>query len=264
MKTCIQNVYYFQDHFDDWRERLEGLEKGDKHYYCDICVPKKQVKGATEEGAMKSVICHLAIQHHELREKLEKDSSLNKEFIQEIYYDVDLKKVQEELKDLGIQPVEKPSEAAEKPKEDTNEETKEEAPKSPVKKSKPGPASKKTTPGPASKKTVETPPPSKPKPGPASSKKPKVGPKSKTQTVDTPPPSKPKPGPASAKKSGARPGPKSRTKRKAESDNDDDSDDMPDFNSDNSGSEKKDRSALKRQSRGKKPVSYNYDKDDSE
>ena len=216
---------------------MENLEKGDKHYYCDICVPKKQVKGATEEGAMKSVICHLAIQHHELREKLEKDPSLNKEFIQEIYYDVDLKKVQEELKDLGIQPVEKPSEATEKAKE--------EAPKSPVKASKPGPASSKT---------VDTPPPSKPKPGPASSKKPKVGPKSKTQT--------PTPKPASAKKA-ARPGPKSKTKRKNESGSDGESDDMPDFNSDNSGSEKKDRSALKRQ-RGKKPVSYKYDQDDSD
>ena len=116
---------HYKDHFEDWEERLEGLEKGEKHYYCDICVPKKQVKGATEEGAKKSVICHLAIQHHELRDKLEKDPALSKEFVMDIYYDVDLKKVTEELKDQGIQAVDKPSEQA------PQTPSKEEPPKAP-------------------------------------------------------------------------------------------------------------------------------------
>ena len=67
--------------------QLDDLEKGDsKTYYCDVCPNKKPNKGATEEGAKTSTICHLAIQHHELRPFVEKDDALEKEFISELYY----------------------------------------------------------------------------------------------------------------------------------------------------------------------------------
>ena len=227
---------HYKDHFEDWEERLEGLEKGEKHYYCDICVPKKQVKGATEEGAKKSVICHLAIQHHELRDKLEKDPELSKEFVMDIYYDVDLKKVTEELKDQGIQAVDKPSEKAPQPAKE--EETPK--PPTPVKpNNKPGPASsKKVTPnkpGPKSKTQTPTPTP------PSSNKKPKIGPKSKTQT--------PTPTPPQSSNKKAKPGPKSRTKRK-NSESEENEDTVPNFDSD--GSEAKiDRSKQKMQNNKK-------------
>ncbi len=67
------------------------MSKGDKCYYCDLCPIKKAIKGATDEGAKTATICHLAIQHHELRPYVEKDTRLKKEFIQDLFYDEDLK-----------------------------------------------------------------------------------------------------------------------------------------------------------------------------
>lgn len=82
------NIYY------EFFLQFENLTKGDKCFYCDLCPTKKPIKGATEEGAKTATICHLAIQHHELRIHMEKDSSLSKDFILDVYYDIDLKKAQ--------------------------------------------------------------------------------------------------------------------------------------------------------------------------
>ena len=62
------------------------MVKGDKVYYCDICPSKKPSRGATPEGAKTAAICHLAIQHHELRGVMEKDERLSKDFINDVYY----------------------------------------------------------------------------------------------------------------------------------------------------------------------------------
>ena len=70
------------------------MVKGDKVYYCDICPSKKPSRGATPDGAKTAAICHLAIQHHELRGIMEKDDRLSQDFINDVYYDVDLKKAQ--------------------------------------------------------------------------------------------------------------------------------------------------------------------------
>ena len=61
---CLINKSSIFNYRDD---RIANLEKDKLAYYCDICRPKKLLKGASDEGAIKSTICHLAIQHHELR-----------------------------------------------------------------------------------------------------------------------------------------------------------------------------------------------------
>ena len=79
-----------------WDERLKNLERGDQlSMYCDLCSIRKEIKATTEKGLRKSMICHLAVTHGELRIVLEKDYRLTKDFIKSVYYDVDLKKMEE-------------------------------------------------------------------------------------------------------------------------------------------------------------------------
>ena len=53
---------------DYWDDRLKNLEKGDGLVlYCDLCPQRKRIKAATENGLRNSMICHLAVIHHELR-----------------------------------------------------------------------------------------------------------------------------------------------------------------------------------------------------
>ena len=66
---------HYIDKLDDWENRLEKLKKEMTHYECDIC--SKIFKGGSEAVAKKSIISHLALQHHELRPILEKDSRLD-------------------------------------------------------------------------------------------------------------------------------------------------------------------------------------------
>ena len=54
-------------------------------FYCDIC-PNKIFKGATKEVAIKSILCHFAIQHHELRPLIEEDNRLSQDFKRDVYY----------------------------------------------------------------------------------------------------------------------------------------------------------------------------------
>ena len=60
------------------------MEQGDKCMYCDLCSQRKRVKGDTASGIKKSMVCHLAIQHCELRPIMEKDTRLTKEFIKTV------------------------------------------------------------------------------------------------------------------------------------------------------------------------------------
>ena len=39
------------------------------------------------------MICHLSVIHHELRDVMEKDSRISKDFIKAVYYDIDLEKL---------------------------------------------------------------------------------------------------------------------------------------------------------------------------
>jgi len=81
----------FEDH---WDVRMKDLEKGDGlAMYCDICPIRKRIKAATENGLRNSMICHLSVIHHELRDVMEKDSRISKDFIKAVYYDIDLEKL---------------------------------------------------------------------------------------------------------------------------------------------------------------------------
>ena len=64
--------------------QLEDLEKGEKCYYCDLCPQRKRIKGDTPKGIKKSMVCHLAVQHGELRSVMDKDPRLSKEFIKAV------------------------------------------------------------------------------------------------------------------------------------------------------------------------------------
>ena len=59
------------------------------------------------------MICHLAVIHGELRNVLEKDERLTKEFIKNVFYDVDLKKLEESGVDIPS-----PQKSPEKPTRD--------------------------------------------------------------------------------------------------------------------------------------------------
>jgi len=84
-------LHIFHHYKDRWEHRLAPLEKGPNYYYCNICTKRKQIKGGNEEGARISMICHFAIQHHELRDVLNRDERLPENFVSDLFYDIDLK-----------------------------------------------------------------------------------------------------------------------------------------------------------------------------
>ena len=82
--------------WEHWDERIKNLEKGDNlAMYCDLCPIRKRIKAATENGLRNSMICHLSVIHDELRDVMEKDERISKDFIKAVYYDVDLKRIEE-------------------------------------------------------------------------------------------------------------------------------------------------------------------------
>jgi len=84
-------LHVFHHYKDRWEHRLDALEKGQNYFYCNMCPKRKQLRGANEEGARMSTICHFAIQHQELRDVLAKDERLPENFVKDLYYDIDLK-----------------------------------------------------------------------------------------------------------------------------------------------------------------------------
>merc|ERR1712110_1380494 len=138
---------HYKDNLNEWDDRIANLEKDKLAYYCDICRPKKLLKGASDEGAIKSTICHLAIQHHELRKLLDKDDRLSEDYIKDIYWDVDLKKAEEDFKNNGYKFRENDDlEKLPTAKKSDPPTSKVESPKkATVTKNKPGPKSKTKT-----------------------------------------------------------------------------------------------------------------------
>ena len=93
------------------------------------------------------MICHLAVIHGELRNVMEKDERLTKEFIKNVFYDVDLKKLEESGADIPS-----PQKSPEKPTQVEKIKETNVSPKAGVGVNgyKPGPKSK-TRPGPKSR-----------------------------------------------------------------------------------------------------------------
>ena len=77
-----------------WDERLKNVKRGEQlSMYCDLCSTRKVIKAPTQNGLRNSMICHLALFHDELRDIMEKDEKLSKDFIKSVFFDVDLKKI---------------------------------------------------------------------------------------------------------------------------------------------------------------------------
>jgi len=91
MDASRLRLHIFHHYKDRWEHRLEPLERGPNYFYCNLCTKRKQIKGANEEGARMSTICHFAIQHHELRGVLNRDERLPENFVSDLFYDIDLK-----------------------------------------------------------------------------------------------------------------------------------------------------------------------------
>ena len=70
----------FSTQMEEWMVDKDALEIS-----CRLCPSRKKIAGATPSGAKGSMICHLAIQHEELRDALKEDKSIDQEFIQKLY-----------------------------------------------------------------------------------------------------------------------------------------------------------------------------------
>ena len=77
-----------------WDERLKNVKRGEQlSMYCDLCSTRKVIKAPTQNGLRNSMICHLALFHNELRDIMDKDEKLSKDFIKSVFHDVDFKKI---------------------------------------------------------------------------------------------------------------------------------------------------------------------------
>ena len=54
---------------------------------CDSPKCKKKMTGATLEGVRKSMVCHWAIAHEELKDVLVQDADISEDFVERLYAD---------------------------------------------------------------------------------------------------------------------------------------------------------------------------------
>ena len=86
-------LHLFHHYLDFWKDKIPQFSS--KSTLCEQCSPPKKLVGANADGLRVAMICHLAIQHGELREALITDSSLPREFIGNLYSDIAPAKVLE-------------------------------------------------------------------------------------------------------------------------------------------------------------------------
>jgi len=167
-------MHFFQHYPVDeyWLERLKNLEQGEKCYYCDLCTQRKRIKGDTPQGIKKSMVCHLAIQHQELRPIMDADSRLTPDFVNNVYYDVDQEKQKEEAAKTATKTVTTTANTAKKESDDKTTAKTAKSTSTEIKKASSPNNSAKT----GIKKTV-----GKYKPGPKSKTRPKEVEKKKKQ-----------------------------------------------------------------------------------
>ena len=87
----VFRLHLWQHYKEKWNNRVNFLvtrEDNLYHVYCDKC--PHDSTGVTPDGAMAIAICHLALRHHELRGILDEDERLSEDFVNDVYYDVDL------------------------------------------------------------------------------------------------------------------------------------------------------------------------------
>lgn len=78
-------LHLFHHYLEFWKDKIPQFSS--KSTLCEQCSPPKKIVGANADGLRVAMICHLAIQHGELREALIADSSLPGEFIGNLYSD---------------------------------------------------------------------------------------------------------------------------------------------------------------------------------
>jgi len=87
----VFRLHLWQHYKEVWKRRVEFLvSREDNLYsvYCDEC--PHESTGVTPDGAKAVATCHLALCHNELRFALKKDERLSEDFVNDVYYDVDL------------------------------------------------------------------------------------------------------------------------------------------------------------------------------
>ena len=76
-------LHMFHHYLDYWTDTVPALDS--RETVCHQCDPGKKIIGANPEGCRIALICHRAIQHDELRGALEADTTLPRNFVQELY-----------------------------------------------------------------------------------------------------------------------------------------------------------------------------------
>ena len=76
-------LHLFHHYLEFWKEKVPQFSS--KSTLCEQCSPPKKIVGANADGLRVAMVCHLAIQHGELRGALMADTSLPGEFIDNLY-----------------------------------------------------------------------------------------------------------------------------------------------------------------------------------
>jgi hypothetical protein len=76
-------LHIFHHYLDHWHDSVPEMLK--KDVQCEQCSPAKRIVGANPEGCRTAMICHLAIQHGELRAVLRADPELPAGLLEDLY-----------------------------------------------------------------------------------------------------------------------------------------------------------------------------------
>ena len=82
-------IHLFQHYQQHWEARLNLVAPGTdaREIKCDSPKCKKKMTGATLEGVRKSMVCHWAIAHEELKDVLVQDADISEDFVERLYAD---------------------------------------------------------------------------------------------------------------------------------------------------------------------------------
>jgi len=76
-------LHIFHHYLHHWHDKVPPMTKKDT--MCEQCTPAKRIVGANPEGCRTALICHLAIQHEELKEVMSQDSELPPSLLEDLY-----------------------------------------------------------------------------------------------------------------------------------------------------------------------------------
>jgi len=76
-------LHIFHHYLHHWQDKVPPMTKKDT--MCEQCTPPKRIVGANPEGCRTALICHLAIQHEELKEVMIQDKDLPPSLVEDLY-----------------------------------------------------------------------------------------------------------------------------------------------------------------------------------